>query len=165
MPLASDKLIRRHITPGEWLAEKLREVEHVEVIERIEGDEYAPETVRVRAEMGHVPNAATNLIESVGASINPVTLRIDGGLRFDISVSEYRKEGARELRKYGSSTSVTLPPGALESSGLDVPDRVVVLARPDSILLVSEGMGSGETSSEPETLPEREMLTDGAENE
>lgn len=119
-------------TPVERLAEQLYEVEAVRAI-RVDGTRLPPR-VMVDLSTDSIPDAMHDLIDHHSGDLVDAHVRPGQHLTVTVAVPERWKDGGpRTVRAIGSSTGLTLPPEALEASGITEDTEVDVHARPGEL--------------------------------
>lgn len=119
--------------PVERLVERLYEVEAVGAID-VDGSRY-PLRVEVGLSTETIPDGVQDLIGHYSGSIVDARVRPGPGhLTITVAVPERWKDGGpRTVRAIGSSTGLTLPPEALDASGITQDTEVDVHARPGEL--------------------------------
>lgn len=119
--------------PVERLVERLYEVEAVGAID-VDGSRYPPR-VKVGLSTYDIPDGVHDLIDHHSATLVDAKVR-EGTAHLDVTLAvpeRWKDGGPRTVRAIGSSTGLTLPPEALDASGITQETEVDVHARPGEL--------------------------------
>lgn len=130
LPTGEDDLSRRQLRLRELLR-RLRDNDAVEDV--VLKDHRTPERVAVLLNQDTTPPGVTDAIEVFEATIHDPRCTEDG-LAFDLTCEhEFKAEGSMQIREHGNSKVVTVPTDALDSSHLQLGDRLDIEARPGQL--------------------------------